>query len=79
MISARARTVIIAIVTLVWLGNFLASLFIDGYQTSESINGIFMAIVGTLFVLKKPDLETKTPAAPPPGPPVAPPLDGSVR
>jgi hypothetical protein len=51
MISARARTVVIAVVTAVWAMNFLAGVFINGYEPSESINGIFMAIVGGLFAL----------------------------
>lgn len=51
MISDRTRTVIIAVVTFVWATNFLAGLVISDYKPSESINGIFMAIVGGLFAL----------------------------
>lgn len=51
MISDRVRTVIIGVVTSVWAVNFTAGLVVEGYQPSESINGIFMAIVGGLFAL----------------------------
>jgi hypothetical protein len=51
MINDRTRTVIIAVVTLVWAVNFTAGLVVSDYKPSESINGIFMAIVGGLFAL----------------------------
>lgn len=51
MIGDRTRTVIIAVVTTVWALNFTAGLVVDDYKPSESINGIFMAIVGGLFAL----------------------------
>lgn len=51
MIGDRTRTVIIGVVTAVWAINFLAGLVVKGYEPSESINGIFMAIVGGLFAL----------------------------
>lgn len=51
MIGDRTRTVIIAVVTSVWAINFLAGLVVTDYKPSESINGIFMAIVGGLFAL----------------------------
>ena len=51
MIGERTRTVIIAVVTAVWATNFLAGIVVAEYRPSESINGIFMAIVGGLFAL----------------------------
>ena len=51
MIGDRTRTVIIAVVTTVWALNFTAGLVLSDYKPSESINGIFMAIVGGLFAL----------------------------
>lgn len=51
MLSDRTRTVVIGVVTSVWATNFLAGIVIDSYKPSESINGIFMAIVGGLFAL----------------------------
>lgn len=52
MISDRTRTVVLGVVTTVWAINFIAGLVprLD-YEPSESINGIFMAIAGTLFAL----------------------------
>lgn len=55
--SDRTRTVIIAVVTTIWALNFLVpvgmaiGLYTSDYKPSESINGIFMAIVGGLFAL----------------------------
>lgn len=66
MIGDRTRTVIITVVTVVWAINFLAGLFVRDYQTSESINGIFMAIVGGLFAL---GARKQDPPSPPPTPP----------
>lgn len=51
MIGDRSRTIIIGVVTAVWAINFFAGLAVPGYEPSESINGIFMAIVGGLFAL----------------------------
>lgn len=61
--SERTRTVLIAVVTTVWAANFAAGMFIKGYETSESINGIFMAIVGGVFAL---GARREDPPAPPP-------------
>jgi len=51
VIGERTRTVVIGVVTTVWAANFLAGVVIPQYEPSESINGIFMAIVGGLFAL----------------------------
>lgn len=51
MIGDRTRTIIIGVVTSVWATNFMAGLVVTDYKPSESINGIFMAIVGGLFAL----------------------------
>ena len=49
----RTATAVIAVVTTVWAGNILAGMLqINGYTPSESINGIFMAIVGGAFALR---------------------------
>lgn len=57
------RTAIITVVTTVWAVNFFAGLVVADYRPSESINGIFMAIVGGLFALgargNPPDRDTK--------------------
>lgn len=51
MISDKTRTVVIGVVTAVWASNFIAGVVLPGYEPSESINGIFMAIVGGLFAM----------------------------
>lgn len=59
----KTRTTIVYIVAIVWSGNFLASAFLPGYQPTESINAIFLVVVGGLFAFhgsrssddKKPD------------------------
>lgn len=70
MIGDKTRTVVIGVVTTVWAANFLAGIVIPGYEPSESINGIFMAVVGSLFALGaakggKPE-EREIPPPPPP-------------
>jgi hypothetical protein len=71
MISDRTRTIIIFVVTTVWAVNFAAGLVLPAYKPSESINGIFMAIVGGLFALGARS-NNKTPEPPPPALPPAP-------
>lgn len=49
----RTATIVIGIVTTIWAGNILAGMLrFNEYQPSESINGIFMAIVGGAFALR---------------------------
>ena len=49
----KTATVVIAVVTTVWAVNIaLGMLALNGYAPSESINGIFMAIVGGAFALR---------------------------
>lgn len=51
--SDRTATAVIGVVTTVWAGNIIAGMFqINGYTPSESLNGIFMAIVGGAFALR---------------------------
>lgn len=52
LLPERLANWIIGVVTGVWVANFLAPFVFDTYKTSESINAIFMALVGTLFALK---------------------------
>ena len=52
MISDKTRTALIWVVTAVWAANFGVGLIppLD-YEPDQTINGIFMAIVGGLFAL----------------------------
>lgn len=53
MISDRTATIVIAVITVVWAGNIVAGMLrVNDYQPSESVNGIFMAIVGGAFALR---------------------------
>lgn len=53
MISDRTANVLMGVVTVVWAGNIIAGMLqINDYEPSESINGIFMAIVGGAFALR---------------------------
>lgn len=53
MISDRTATILISVVTAMWAGNIIAGMFqVNDYQASESINGIFMAVVGSTFALR---------------------------
>lgn len=51
--SDKAATVVIAVVTTIWAVNIIAGMLsINDYAPSESVNGIFMTIVGGAFVLR---------------------------
>lgn len=53
ILSDRTANIIIGVVTSIWAANILAGMFeVNDYQPSESINGIFMTIVGGAFVLR---------------------------
>ena len=53
MISDRTATVIIGVVTVIWALNIVAGMTSwNDYQPSESINAIFMAVVGGAFALR---------------------------
>lgn len=43
---------IVVVVTLVWAGNFLASVFLPGYNSDSSLNFVFMTIVGGALALR---------------------------
>lgn len=51
--SDKTATVVIGVVTTIWAVNIvLGMLQLNDYAPSESINGIFMAIVGGAFALR---------------------------
>lgn len=53
MISDRTANILIAVVTTVWAANMLGGMFsINGYEPSESINGIFTGTVGVAFLIR---------------------------
>ena len=52
MLNERLANAVIALVSLVWATNFGARFLVVGYEPSETINAIFMAIVGGTFALK---------------------------
>lgn len=52
-LSDRAAAIIIGLVTAIWAVNILAGMFqVNGYRPAESVNGIFMAIVGGAFIAR---------------------------
>lgn len=53
MISDKTANVLIGVVTVMWALNIVAGMArINDYEPSESVNGIFMAIVGGAFALR---------------------------
>jgi ABC-type branched-subunit amino acid transport system permease subunit len=53
VISDRTATIIIAVVTVIWAANIIAGMVrLNDYQPSESVNAIFMAVVGGAFALR---------------------------
>lgn len=51
-IPAPLANAIIVLVSLVWAGNFLASVFLPGYTPDATINFVFMTIVGGALALR---------------------------
>lgn len=51
MLEPKIKNGVIIVVTLVWSTNFVSGLFLKGYEPDQTINAIFMAIVGGLFAL----------------------------
>lgn len=57
----RTATVVIGVVTTIWAANVIAGMTqFQGYSPSESINGIFMAIVGGAFALRARNRDDKS-------------------
>lgn len=53
MISDRTATILIGVITAIWAVNIVAGMFqFNSYRPSESINGIFLTIVGGAFALR---------------------------
>ena len=53
VISDRTANILIGVVTAVWAANLLAAMLkINGYTSSESINGIFLLVVGGAFTYR---------------------------
>jgi hypothetical protein len=51
MLTRRATTWVVGLVSGVWAVNFLAGIAIPSYDGDQAINGIFMAIVGGVLAL----------------------------
>lgn len=53
ILSDRAASIVIYVVTLIWAGNIVAGMFSwHDYQPSTEVNGIFMAVVGGAFIAR---------------------------
>lgn len=81
-IPAALANAIVVLVTLVWAGNFIASVLVQGYESDAALNFVFMTIVGGMLALRGPDdggpglasrLLSAIKPPPPPPPPAAPP------
>jgi hypothetical protein len=44
-------SVIALVVTMVWTGNFVADILVDGYESNLAIHAAFMVIIGSAFAL----------------------------
>ena len=52
-ISPGVRTALLAIITAVWVVNFAAGFVVADYNPSESVNAVFMLVIGAIFALSK--------------------------
>lgn len=51
MLKQRTQVAVILVVTLVWVANFVATLTVEGYRPSESVNAAFAAVIGATVAL----------------------------
>lgn len=82
-IPAPLANAIVVLVSLVWAGNFLASVFLPGYSSDATINFVFMTIVGGMLALRSGEgggvaglVSRIMPAREPPPPPPPDPPEG---
>jgi hypothetical protein len=79
-IPAPLAIAIVVLVSLVWAGNFLASVFLPGYHPDSTLNFVFMTIVGGALALGGGEgavsgLLSRVGKPPPPAEPPPPPHD----
>lgn len=43
---------LLVVSSLVWVANFIFGIVIDSYEGSETINAVFIAVIGGIFTLK---------------------------
>lgn len=83
MIPKGLTNAILSLVTLVWAGNFAASVLVPGYVSDPTIHFVFMFIAGGLLAIRR-GTDSEAPNAiervigairppPPPPPPADPP------
>lgn len=53
MIPRPLANAIVILVSLVWASNFVAALFVPGYSPDNTLNFVFMTIVGGALALKR--------------------------
>ncbi len=53
MIPKALANAVVVLVSLVWAGNFFASVFAHDYQPDSAINFVFMTIVGGALALRR--------------------------
>jgi len=52
MIRPWVANVVIVAAVVVWVGNFVADVALDGYVPNEAINGAFALLVGGVIALR---------------------------
>jgi hypothetical protein len=53
VISRLTTTILAGVVTAIWAANIMADIFSSGYEASDQVNGIFMAVVGGLIAASR--------------------------
>jgi Na+/H+ antiporter NhaC len=48
VLSNRFKTILLSIVTAVWVGSFVAGVFVHGYKPPEGINAVFTLVIGAV-------------------------------
>lgn len=66
MIPRPLANAIVILVSLVWASNFVASIFIHNYSPDNTLNFVFMTIVGGALALKRGGEQNPPPPPTPP-------------
>lgn len=53
MVPGWVTTLVVLVATLAWLGNLLAAMLDKGYEASEAVNAVMLAIVGGIFAVAR--------------------------
>lgn len=78
-VDPRITNLVAVVITLVWMGSFLADIVVPDYDPSPFVHMTMMGLAGAIFgrsFLREDDKPAPAPSPPSPPPPPAPPTPG---